>query len=152
MVRRLAVAMLVLLVGFAAAADAATFSKQGGTIYMSGRIGVSDPLKLSRMINRGADAIVLDSPGGLVAAGTYMAKMIRKARLTTIVRGDCASACTIMYYAGVRRELSGRLGVHQATDAVGTQNYTAAMRRFGAPRSVLEAARATPSNRITWVR
>jgi hypothetical protein len=151
MVRMLA-AMFLVLAGFAAPTEAATFRMEGSTIHLRGQIVASDPLRLSRLINEGATAIVLESPGGLVAAGEYMAKMIRAAGLKTIVRGDCASACTILFYAGRSRELTGRLGFHRATDETGTKNYTAAMRRYGAPREAVDAAEATPSGRITWLR
>jgi hypothetical protein len=151
MFRTLALALLV-LVGLAARADAANFVLRGDTITMSGRIGPTDPLKLSRLIGEGAHAIVLESPGGLVAAASYMAEMIREAGLTTIVSGDCASACTVMFYAGTDRRLSGRLGFHRATDDIGTANYTEAMRRYGAPLAALEAVRTTRPSSITWMR
>jgi hypothetical protein len=151
MIRRLAVALLV-LAGFAARAGAAEFTLRGDTITMTGRIVPADPLKLSKLIRKGARAIVLESPGGLVAAASYMAGMINAAGLTTIVSGDCASACTILFYAGSRRELSGRLGFHRATDDVGTANYAAAMKRYGAPLAALEAVNATPPSSITWMR
>jgi hypothetical protein len=95
---------------------------------------------------------VLDSTGGLVAAGAYMADMVHSAGLTTIVRGDCASACTMIFYAGSRRQLSGRLGFHRATDTIGTAKYAAQLQRYGAPREAVFAAFSTPINRITWLR
>ncbi len=152
MARTYIAALLILLAGLSARAHAATFHMQDGTIVMHGRIVASDPLRLSELIAKGARAIVLESPGGLVAAGAYMAQMIHTAGLKTIVRGDCASACTIMFYAGRGRELSGRLGFHQATDAVGTANYAAEMQRYGAPREAINALMTTPSSRITWMR
>ncbi len=79
MIRRLAVALLV-LVGFAAHAGAADFTLLGDTITMTGRIAPSDPLKLSKLIRKGARAIVLESPGGLVAAASYMARHDQRGR------------------------------------------------------------------------
>jgi hypothetical protein len=130
--------------------EGAAFALRGETIYMSGRIVAADTLRLSGLIGR-ARVIVLESEGGLVAAASYMAQMIHRARLTTIVRGDCASACTIMFYAGARRELSGRLGFHSATDEVGTANYVAQMRRYGAPAEAVRWIKKTPASRITWL-
>jgi hypothetical protein len=144
-------ATLLVVAGLAGPAGAASFHKEGDTIMMRGQIVAADPLRLSKLIADGAREIVLESPGGLVPAGIYMAEMIRGAGLKTIVRGDCASACTIMFYAGRVRELSGRLGFHRATDAVGTESYTEAMSRFGAPREALDAVRSTPAGSITWI-
>jgi hypothetical protein len=87
-----------------------------------------------------------------VAAGAYMADMIHAARLKTVVRRDCASACTMMFYAGTKRELSGRLGIHSASDAIGTANYVAQLRHYGAPPEALRAAMATPAGKIVWIR
>ena len=150
MLRRIALSLLVLFA--VSKADAATFRLSGGTITMRGEIVAADPLQLAKLIPQGARRIVLDSPGGLVAAASYMSDMIRAAKLTTIVHGDCASACTMMFYAGVKRELTGRLGFHNATDAVGTANYIDGMRRFGAPSEALRAAKRTSSRGITWMR
>jgi hypothetical protein len=141
----------MILVG-TAGSNAATFRLEGTTIYMSGRIVAADPLRLSQLIDRGARSIVLESPGGLVAAGAYMADMIHAARLKTVVRGDCASACVMMFYAGSARQLSGRLGIHNASDTIGTANYVAQLKRYGAPAEVLHAARTTPAGNIVWVR
>jgi len=143
---------LILLACWSVSAEAATFRLQGSTIYMTGPIVAADPLRLSRMIDLGARAIVLESPGGLVATGSYMADLIHAARLTTIVSGECASACTMMFYAGTRRKLTGRLGFHNATDAIGSARYAAQMKRYGAPREALRAAMTTPADRITWLR
>ena len=142
---------LVLLVAWQPRVEAASFRMKGDTIHMRGQIVASDPLHLSRLIDRGARKIVLQSPGGLVAAASYMSRMIRSARLTTVVREECASACTIMFYAGARRELTGRLGFHAATDATGTADYAAEMRRYGAPSTVVDAILKTPPDRIVWV-
>jgi hypothetical protein len=146
--------LALVLVFFAAASSpsaGATLTMQGDTIHLRGQIVAADPLRLAKLID-GASAIVLDSRGGLVGAGVYMAHMIRDARLTTIVRGECASACTIMFYAGTRRQLSGRLGFHRATDAAGTKTYVASMRRYGAPAEAVNAILDTPPSSITWLR
>ena len=150
MTRKLAFC-LVFLAALASAADAATFEMRGKTIQMRGQIAAADPLRLSRLIEQGARSIVLESPGGLVAAGSYMADLIRTAGLKTIVRADCASACTMMFYAGTSRVLTGRLGFHKATDAVGTTNYAAQMKRYGAPREAVRAVTMTPAGEMTWL-
>jgi hypothetical protein len=133
-------------------ANAASFTVRGDTITMTGTIGAADPLRLAELIARGARTIVLESPGGIVAAGAYMAEMIRRADLETVVSGDCASACTMMYYAGTRRALHGRLGFHNASDAAGTAQYVAEIRRFGAPPEAIHAVLTTPADGITWLR
>ena len=147
-----AVAFALLLLATTATTHAATFRLDGDTIVMRGEIVAIDPIRLAELIKGGARAIELESPGGLVAAGVYMADMIHTARLTTIVRGDCSSACTIMYYAGAHRQLSGRLGFHRASDEDGTARYAARIESYGAPRKAIMAVMTTPPNQITWLR
>ena len=70
--------------------------------------------------NHNVSLIVLSSPGGSVWEGLSMAGIIYDKRLNTYIpkisvtgAGDCASACSFMYFAGDKREVEGKLGVHQ---------------------------------------
>lgn len=58
--------------------------------------------------------IELDSPGGSIQAGYVLANLIQERGLDTIVRGECASACTLAFAAGAERILTpgAKLGFH----------------------------------------
>ncbi|MDA9823440.1 peptidoglycan-binding protein [Paracoccaceae bacterium] len=66
------------------------------------------------------DLIVLSSPGGSIFEGLNMAGIIHDKGLNTYVpnnslegKGDCASACSFMFFAGSTKNVEGNLGVHQ---------------------------------------
>ena len=70
--------------------------------------------------NHDADLIILSSPGGSVSEGLSIAGIINDKTLNTYVpknstsgKGNCASACSFMYFAGKNRTVNGALGVHQ---------------------------------------
>ena len=66
------------------------------------------------------ELIVLSSPGGSVFEGLQTAGIIHDKNLKTYIpnqslygSGDCASACSFMFFAGESRSAKGDLGVHQ---------------------------------------
>ena len=70
--------------------------------------------------NHDIDLIVLSSPGGLVWEGLQIAGIINDKGLNVYVPkssgkrdGNCASACSFMFFAGATRNVEGKLGVHQ---------------------------------------
>ena len=70
--------------------------------------------------NHDVDLIVLSSPGGSIFEGLNMAGIIHDKELNTYIpqnsledKGDCASACSFMFFAGATRNVEGKLGVHQ---------------------------------------
>ena len=70
--------------------------------------------------NHDIDLIVLSSPGGSVWEGLTIAGIIHDKKLNTYIpkksmngEGNCASACSFMFFAGANRTAEGKLGVHQ---------------------------------------
>ena len=63
--------------------------------------------------------VLLDSPGGAVFEGLEISAIIRDKGLSTLIPPDaiCASACSFLFVAGVRRQAAGALGVHQFASA-----------------------------------
>ena len=66
------------------------------------------------------ELIVLSSPGGSVIEGLQTAGIIHDKNLKTYIpkqslygSGNCASACSFMFFAGKTRSAEGNLGVHQ---------------------------------------
>ena len=63
---------------------------------------------------------MLSSPGESVFEGLQIAGIIHDKGLQTYIpkhgleeEGDCASACSFMFFAGTTRSAEGNLGVHQ---------------------------------------
>ncbi|AZV78861.1 hypothetical protein EBB79_13940 [Parasedimentitalea marina] len=60
------------------------------------------------------DTVILTSIGGHIYEARGFANLIRAKGLNTTVKGDCSSACTLVFAAGTQRGLSpgARLGFH----------------------------------------
>ena len=83
---------------------------KGNAILLSGAIKLGDEYvfrdRLAAEKATGLRTIWLASPGGSVDAAVWIARKLRQDGWTTVVdasRGACASACTILFSAGVRR-------------------------------------------------
>ena len=66
--------------------------------------------------NHDVNLIVLSSQGGNVWEGLNIAGIINDKGLNTYIprlSGNCASACSFMFFAGSDRRAGGKLGVHQ---------------------------------------
>lgn len=101
---------------------------EGGqfTVYASGEIGPGDAQRLRSLLKLRSitDArIAFNSPGGSLAEGLALGRLIRALKLDTEIRAAgqgstaiCASACAYAFAGGVNRfydEASARLGLHQ---------------------------------------
>ena len=90
-------------------------------LFFFSDIEKNDSFELRKALrNHDIDTLVLSSRGGSVWEGLNMAGIIHDKGLTTYVpklglegRGDCASACSFMFFAGKTREAEGGVGVHQ---------------------------------------
>ena len=90
-------------------------------LFFFSDIEKNDSFELRKALrNHDIDTLVLSSKGGSVWEGLSMAGIIHDKGLTTYVpklglegRGDCASACSFMFFAGNTREAEGEVGVHQ---------------------------------------
>lgn len=118
-------------------------------------------------------AMVLNSPGGNPFAAFTIGETVRKAGGNTGVaeHGTCASACVIVWAAGVRKSASesSQIGVHGAyLDNGGVENAKAKetdklyeatftlkiaqqLKMYGAPDNVVVAAIMTPPNEMYWL-
>lgn len=117
--------------------------------------------------------LLLESPGGIVDDGVSLAREVRTRQFRTMTRLQCASACALIFIAGVERVLIGSratIGLHQpAAYRQGfeksrrcvTSAYSdglAQVRRLlrwaipeGADR-VMEIILQTPCDSIEWIR
>lgn len=112
--------------------------------------------------NPGIIGLQLDSPGGVVVSAIEMADEISKRKLSTyIAEGDsCASACSLIFFAGHDRLVKGRLGVHQMDDggrgtASALQFVLAkqldAFQRFGIPWPITQKMLTTLPSDMYWI-
>lgn len=90
---------------------------QSEQMVLTGDIGhgaTSSLLKLLA-VSPNSTQLVLDSDGGLIAEARGLANVVKKHQLNTTVSNRCYSACTIIFIAGIERNLdaNGALGFHQ---------------------------------------
>ena len=88
----------------------------GGDINYGDEVYLADVLQQRRNEGKVTEYVMLDSPGGNIYSGHMMGKLIRENGIKTVVDGDavCASACMLMFAAGVQRVawVGAHLGVH----------------------------------------
>ena len=90
-------------------------------LFFFSDIEENDSFELRKAIrNHDIDTVVLSSKGGSVWEGLNMAGIIFDKGLKTYVplqglgsEGNCASACSFMFFGGSTRIADGKLGVHQ---------------------------------------
>lgn len=117
----------LLLESEAPAAEIGVDIKASGsfTITVSGEITAGDDLVFARFLKLPGHLWVdLDSPGGDVDAALAIGRLVRKREGTVNVKGNCYSACVLIFAGGVTRlDLNGmfsgaedpqsRVGVHR---------------------------------------
>lgn len=90
---------------------------EDGVIVLSGDIDPDSPEDFRKALTAAGDAkmVVLRSPGGVVVSALDIAAIIKQRQLITLVEEtqSCASACSIIFFAGEQRVALGKLGVHQ---------------------------------------
>lgn len=112
--------------------------------------------------NPGVVGLQLNSPGGAVVSAIRIAEEVSRRHLSTYIsRNDvCASACSILFFAGHDRLVEGRLGIHQMDDG-GRSNASAlqfvladqldAFQRFGVPWELTRHMLTTPPGMMYWI-
>ncbi|MDA8840067.1 hypothetical protein N9N80_02080 [bacterium] len=104
-------------------------------LYLRGGIErdtFDDFLNITR--NRNVELIILDSPGGDLGAGIFIAELVAAKGINTWIEKDafCASACSLIFFAGKERWLEGHVGVHQYRTVGGqADDESAAQERVG---------------------
>lgn len=110
------------MVGLSAKAQSAQYGAfavfpSESAVLLNGRITSSSAsdFKLAIGSIEQPEILVLASPGGSVAAALEIGHLVSQRGLTTLVPENeiCASACSLIYFAGARRIALGALGVHQ---------------------------------------
>ncbi len=128
----------------------------GKAVMLKGGIndGAADALAKTLEMAPAVNTIVFNSAGGWVREGRRLANIISKHRLRTYVEGECSSACTIAFLAGIDRaaDPDARIGFHQfrsvggaGEDAMVRSVYTQA----GISSNFISKILSTP-NSETW--
>jgi len=137
---------------------AATIIRNGDRIVLTGTIGPGDDAAFAAAIDGNVKTVVLGSDGGRVSEAMTIGRLIRKRHLDTAVPSSCASACALIWAAGVKRSVDGRLAMHCPTFPGELQCYAptrqvmmAYLREMGAPPAVIELQEAAGSGPPLWV-
>ena len=93
-----------------------TLSGDRSRVDLHGRIDFGITRELTALLEAtpGVRTLRLQSPGGRVAEARGLVTVVKRFALATRARGDCASACTLVFIAGHSRGLDpgARLGFH----------------------------------------
>jgi hypothetical protein len=170
-----AVGLLCLVGGIATAsrATAMQFDQMPlspAEVIVSGRgpIVKDDTLRLDQTLaaidpGRQVLALTLDSPGGNVAEGEALARLIRLRKLTVVVptSSKCVSACFLLLAASPRRlsAADALVGVHSASESgeetINALAVTTRMARdaaiLGIPPAVIGKMVQTEPGRVEWL-
>lgn len=78
--------------------------------------GTTRAVKAALDAKQGAQIVRLESRGGRVAEGLALGRLLRDRGMTTLVSGECSSACVTAFAGGERRVITptARLGLHSA--------------------------------------
>jgi hypothetical protein len=91
---------------FMCGANAMTVQRVGSDVFVSGVIERHDDRLLRAEFERGEvkRLILVNSPGGDLPAGMAMARWLQGQGVTTLVVGQCLSACSLLFMAGLERQ------------------------------------------------
>ncbi len=135
------------------------YDPASSTIRVDGTIGPSFSSKIADILEVHAGVLNLEisSAGGLVDQALDVAEMVESARLTTIAREECNSACILVLMAGSERyaDWNLSLGFHAASPITELPSLNSEdealvyLRRRGVPHEIL--AVSAGSTELTMV-
>jgi hypothetical protein len=144
-----AIALLV-----ATPAGAATITRNGDRIILTGTIQPGDDTAFAAALDDGVKTVVLGSDGGHVNEAITIGRAIRSQGLDTVVPSSCMSACVLVWSAGKTRAVGGVLRVHCPTqpgspyqcDTLGRERMIRYLREMDAPAGVVRMQEA-----VNWL-
>lgn len=126
MMTRLFIALSIFLaIGWPVASHGMTLERVGKDLFATGPTVDQDFLQFRQAFAQGGieRLILVNGPGGDLWTGMQVARMVQKAKITTVTSGYCMSACSLIFMAGQTRAFgSGSLprgtlvGIHGAHD------------------------------------
>ena len=136
-------------------------------LYLNGSIGnlTLDTLNQITETNN-IQVLELNSGGGLIATALDIASFVEKNKITTFVKGECASACVLIAISGEKLIVSpsAKFGFHNASSVaqprsqrgqygsmVASEAMFAFLKKGGIPSNIIKKAEATPANEMYYV-
>ncbi|HZY49552.1 MAG TPA: hypothetical protein VFE64_07215 [Devosia sp.] len=137
--------------------DFVVYSQASDIIALDGEIDAGTIRDFHRALKARPNTrvILLESPGGYVDEALSLAAEIRRLGLSTAIPKTfgCYSACSYLFFAGKEHVVRGELGVHAVAEEGGKPGQPVydgdvrmALKRYGAPASVIKAMASTPSS------
>jgi len=117
---------------------------------------LTDALTQSLSKHPAVRRIRLDSGGGLLDEAEDAARLIHTHHLDTIVNANCSSACTVIFVAGIHRQLdaNGKLGFHALQsahpDANGYFEQSCAYAPYGIDQNFVRRVAKVPPNSMWY--
>jgi len=154
------VAIALLTAAALTSASAATITRSGDKLVLTGDIVEGDAAAFAAALDNDVRLVVLGSTGGRVYEAMAMAigRLVRKRRLDTAVPSSCMSACALIWAGGVKRTVEGRLAMHCPTFPGELQCYAPTrqvmvgfLKEMRAPAGVIELQEAAGSTSPLWV-
>ena len=145
------------------------FDRSQRTVYLVGNVGPRLWLSLRPYFGENGPArrLVITSSGGLVGEALRVARMIEaRGDVTTIARGQCDSACTIVLMSGKSRlaDFDMRIGFHAAAPVTDSSNPLVVdlvsqegdasdryLERRGVPAAIVTRARRLGPRQLVYV-
>jgi hypothetical protein len=112
-----AIAGVLLL--FAIRTSAMSLTEVDGSLFATGEVVASDlvSFKNAFMSPSVRQIVLVDSPGGDAVAGLEIGRLIKEHEYSTVVAGQCISACAIMFIGGKQRQFADTY--HPAVTLIG---------------------------------
>jgi hypothetical protein len=109
------------LLALAAPAVGAQIARYDNNVFIIGPIASQDYAAFLRTATPETTTIYLNSPGGILSEAIVIGRLVRERKYETIVPENaiCSSGCALIWFAGVKRRLDGRLGLHSAREQSG---------------------------------
>jgi len=139
-------------------ADVASYSSG---MILRGTMTEHDAALLEARLPRNG-TLFLGSPGGSLTAGLRIAALTQARRVSVVVVDDCASACSLPFFAAARRVMNPgtRVGVHSSSKSDGREDdetlaMTARIVRIlashGVPQTVVAGMMTATPDKVYWL-
>lgn len=154
-------ASAALVLAFGMGDTRADVASYGSGMILRGTMTEHDAELLEARLPRNG-TLFLGSPGGSLTAGLRIAALTQARRVGVVVVDDCASACSLPFFAAARRVMKPgtRVGVHSSSKSDGREDdetlaMTARVVRIlanhGVPQTVVAGMMTATPDKVYWL-